>query len=532
MYSNPSRLYSFSRVFLLLAVILAASGCQAADSSVVGRILYNEDYRHEADQVLEGNIRVYPDQTRYLHYTGSFTAFTSELRSDQRRVYGFFFLNDLANAYEDTGNADYLHTGMAMIRQFESEAEENQDTEMMWRHGETLSRRLKHYLRFYTVAKDALSSEDEALVKEAMHNLAHALAYTDLWSGLNNHGMFEDMAVMQYARYTDDPDMYRHAVARIVTYFAKYFDADGVQLENSPEYHMVIVEELKAFLEQADPKHTEGYAVLQEKYEKSHVFSNMVLLPDGTLPNIGDTKRMPIDLTEYYPEMPALSFEQELVRHSFYHAGYAIVKNENSYLLFRAGYILDDHHHNDDLSFWLYKNGDIVSEVGPFGYEYTNPYSEYVRSFAAHNSLLVDGENTINEAGEVVLLDSGHANTMQGKTTRIQGVEWTRAIRYNENFTEITLQDTVHSTDAKEHSYQLLFHLHPGISLQERADGEGYDLRRQDTVIGRFFTDATVSLTEDVYFDNYYVPGEKAQVIVLENNAQDWTANTRIELYP
>jgi hypothetical protein len=349
---------------------------------------------------------------------------------------------------------------------------------------------------------------------------------------VDRNGMFEDMAVMQYARYTDDPDMYRHAVARIVTYFAKYFDADGVQLENSPEYHMVIVEELKAFLEQADPKHTEGYAVLQEKYEKSHVFSNMVLLPDGTLPNIGDTKRMPIDLTEYYPEMPALSFGQELVRHSFYHAGYAIVKNENSYLLFRAGYILDDHHHNDDLSFWLYKNGDIVSEVGPFGYEYTNPYSEYVRSFAAHNSLLVDGENTINEAGEVVLLDSGHANTMQGKTTRIQGVEWTRAIRYNENFTEITLQDTVHSTDAKEHSYQLLFHLHPGISLQERADGEGYDLRRQDTVIGRFFTDATVSLTEDVYFDNYYVPGEKAQVIVLENNAQDWTANTRIELYP
>src|SRR5699024_2004207 len=110
-------------------------------------------------------------------------------------------------------------------------------------------------------------------------------------------------------------------------------------------YHMV--ESLKEILNKYNEEELPAYEALEKIYMKSVDYSNMVALPNGIIPNIGDSKDMEIDLERYYSS-EIIEQSQSSGRATFYESGYDILKEEDTYLLFRAGYLQDYHHHNDD----------------------------------------------------------------------------------------------------------------------------------------------------------------------------------------
>lgn len=125
--------------------------------------------------------------------------------------------------------------------------------------------------------------------------------------------------------------------SRLEDYFVSHFDQDGMHLENSSEYHYHMVESLKGILNRYSKDILPAYETLENIYIKSADYANMIVLPNGIIPNIGDSKNMKINLEKYYsPEI--IENSQETGRATYYESGYDIVKEDDTYLLFRAGY--------------------------------------------------------------------------------------------------------------------------------------------------------------------------------------------------
>ncbi len=469
------------------------------------------------------------DEPYVFEYTGDIFSVENENRSIQRRVYNFEFLQDLRTGYRLTGDEKYIETGMQYITDFVEQAEFNPD-HMTW-HDETTSGRLNNFYYFYKDAYDILSQENKEMLAEEMQYIAELIAYTDFYSGSNNHGMYQDNAMLQYAIEFNDADMIAIGSRRLADYFVSHFDQDGVHLENSPEYHFHMVESLKGILDRYTEDQLPSYETLEAIYIKSADYANMVVLPSGVIPNIGDSKNMEIDLGRYYsPEI--IENSQSKGRATFYESGYDIIKENDTYLLFRAGYLQDYHHHNDDLSFWLYKEGNIFTEVGSYGYEADIPYTDYAKTFHAHNTLIVDGENEA-DTKDVFLLNSQDPNVMSGETHRIVGTYFNREIHFNDALTEFTLTDFMKSETGQAQDYELLFHLDPSISVEtyNQENQNIVELIRDSEKIGEFTTKQPISITEDVYFPFYYAEPEETKVIVVEASGEQALVESKITLY-
>ena len=366
---------------------------------------------------------------------------------------------------------------------------------------------------------------------EEMKYMSELIAYTNFHSGSNNHGMYQDKAMLLYATEFNNVEMIEIGSKRLGNYFVSHFDKDGVHLENSPEYHYHMVASLKEIIDNYNDEILPYFETLEDIYNKSADYANMVVLPSGIIPNVGDSKNMEIDLKEYYsPKI--IENSQSSGRVTFYESGYDILSEEETYLLFRAGYLKDYHHHNDDLSFWLYKDGNVFTEVGSYGYEYDIPYTHYAKTFHAHNTLILDGENEA-ESRDVFLINSKDPNVMSGETHRINGTYFKRDIHFNDVLTEFTITDFIESTDEKAQDYQLLFHLDPSISVEVLSKGSLtiIELLREDKKIGRFMTEHPISMTEDVYFPFYYAEPEETKVIVVEASGKKALVESKIILY-
>lgn len=469
------------------------------------------------------------DEPYVFEYTGDVFAVENENRSIQRKVYNFEFLQTLRTGYRLTGDEGYIEAGMQYIRDFVEQAEFNPE-HMTW-HDETTSGRLNNFYNFYEDSYELLSEEDKEMLVEEMNFIAELIAYTDFYSGSNNHGMYQDNALLQYAIEFNDTEMIEIGSRRLADYFVSHFDKDGVHLENSPEYHYHMIHTLKGILDRYNEEQLPSYEILEEIYLKSADYANMVVLPSDVIPNIGDSKNMEIDLGRYYsPEI--IENSQSSGRATFYESGYDIIREEDTYLLFRAGYLQDYHHHNDDLSFWLYKDGNIFTEVGSYGYEYDIPYTDYAKTFHAHNTLIVNGENEA-ETKDVYLLDSQDPNVMSGETNRIIGTYFKRDIHFNDELTEFTITDFMESEDGESQDYELLFHLDPSISVETlSADGQNIvELIREGEKIGEFATANPISIIDDVYFPFYYAEPQETKVIVVEASGEEALVESQITLY-
>lgn len=531
--SKKKRLFIFlAAILLIFLIVFLGIGRNTTSKSTEDLSSGELQTVEAADNLVDGTYVTSiseNDEPYVFEYTGDIFAVENENRSIQRKVYNFEFLQDLRAAYKLTGDDKYIKSGMEYIRDFEEQAPFNPE-HMTW-HDETTSGRLNNFYRFYKDSHELLPAEDKQLLIEEMKFIAEKIAYTDFYSGSNNHGMYQDNAMLQYAVEFNDTEMIEIGSSRLEDYFVSHFDQDGVHLENSPEYHYHMVESLKGILDRYSKDILPAYETLEDIYIKSADYANMVVLPNGIIPNIGDSKNMEINLEKYYsPEI--IENSQETGRATYYESGYDIVKEDDTYLLFRAGYLQDYHHHNDDLSFWLYKDGNIFTEVGSYGYEKQIPYTDYAKTFQAHNTLIVNGENEA-ETKDIQLLDSNHPNVMSGETNRIIGTYFKRDIQFNDALTEFTITDSIESEDGESQNYELLFHLDPNISINVLNEGNKntVELIREDEKIGEFTTENPISITEDVYFPYYYAEPEETNVIVVEASGSQALVESKITLY-
>jgi hypothetical protein len=336
-------------------------------------------------------------------------------RSFERLIHGFTFLGCLTDAYIETQDMRYINKGTELINDWLSQHSYEKDKGKMPYHDETTALRLQYFLRFYIVTRNVISEVDCKRLETRMWETAALLADEHFHATNTNHGMFQDISLLLFSFYFDSKENIvcknniNLAVKRLKDYFQDIYTKDGVHKEHSPNYHMLVASNIKrlvSWMEEINPEISEVFVRL---FHQSEEYSTHIIRPDGFFPPMCDTESISVKNSSYAKLYDSDTYKyavssgtagkppEENVR-IFPEAGYAIFrddwtkKEKATYVLFSAAYHANYHKHSDDLNLTIYSGGEIITEAGPNGYNYQDPFTKYAYSSFAHNTLIVDGK--------------------------------------------------------------------------------------------------------------------------------------------
>jgi hypothetical protein len=232
-----------------------------------------------------------------------------------------------------------------------------------------------------------LGEEDAQTLVASLQEHGSYLADGANYSSGHNHGLFQDEGLILlcgYLPFLDDATAWRELAWRRCadTLRATVQWEEGAHLEHSPAYHLAITHYLRRLLALPGEERHE----LRELLGRLEETASWLVLPDGTLPELGDTDtaRTARWVVEAAADKSGLRFLRR--------AGFAVVREGESFLIVSAWYHGHGHKHADELSFVLYEAGHrVICDPGRYGYYEDEPARRYVRSTEAHNSLVLDG---------------------------------------------------------------------------------------------------------------------------------------------
>lgn len=428
-----------------------------------------------------------------------------DARSHERFLNGFLFFSDWYGTVLDDQNSKKVSCAAAseIVRSWVAGNKNPDEAARMAFHDETTAQRLISLLQLDMHMSESLPEESTALLRPLMIQTAELLADADFHSTGNNHGMFQDLALLYYSVLADwapatNRDAYmRLALSRLRDYFGSCFTSEGVHIENTPQYHVMVSRNLAVvnnLVEVSEHKDAPYYSNLLKKAES---YATHALMPNGLYPPISDTAQRPVNGSAVLNVFGSPEFlhaasagrsgrkpkERVLVLPD---SGYLIYRSKwgdpnATFVFFSAAYNADYHKHSDDLSLYVRRNGvELLAESGPHSYDYKNPLSRYAYSQFAHNSLVVDDTSlprTDSKADSVTLrLESKTPERVEveGTNARYEDTVHVRRVAIEDTADSqlITVTDTINSSG--DHTYQLLWNL--GTEVTSIVHGQGFEL--------------------------------------------------------
>lgn len=423
-------------------------------------------------------------------------------RSHARYLHGFLFFTDWFGTIlqDEPTRIEASRQALDIIRSWHNGPARLGISHTQAFHDETTAQRLIKLVRIYPYLTANLPENDTRFIRPLMEQTAELLADSQFHSAGNNHGMFQDLALLYYAILSDwlmNSDRDRHltlALRRLKEYFSSCFTSEGVHVENTPTYHIMVSRNLalvQRIVEAAGHSDSKYYSELLTNAEK---YATHALMPNGLYPPISDTQQTRVNGPRVLRVFRSKEFlyastlgkqgrapkEKVLVLPK---TGYAIYRSSwgdpnATYAFFSAAYNSGYHKHSDDLSLYLRSMGiDLLSESGPYGYDYKHPFSRYAYSQFSHNSLVVDGKSLPRTDGHrsAVTLRSistdSQGMAVQGSNSRYTDTTHKRTISINDSHEKpsISITDVIESET--DHSYQLLWHLGPEVRAVLHEDG-------------------------------------------------------------
>ncbi len=202
----------------------------------------------------------------------------------------------------------------------------------------------------------------------------------------NNHGLYTDaglyIVAQQLDRHPRAADWARRATERFIKNVrATVSTTDGVHLEHSPSYHMLITELLDKLINELGIGRDELSPLLDRMRQAAPWF----VMPDGKYPQLGDTNLGPA------PAWVARVDGDDTGFRAFADAGAAVYRDGASYFATAAWYHSRSHKHSDDGTFvWAERGRRLVVDAGRYGYFYDEPGRVYAESSPAHNTLTLE----------------------------------------------------------------------------------------------------------------------------------------------
>lgn len=356
-----------------------------------------------------------------------------------------------------------------------------------------------------------------------------------------NHGLDQSAALFLLSvnlSSIDDAQGWLHISSeRIKDTINRIVDEDGVLVENSPYYHLYVLEkifEIDSFLRE-NGLSIDGFP--DQKIDKMISYAVYMLQPDLTVPLIGASISRQMGLAGMYKEMASRRSDllyvltrgrygtrPEKLNVQFPSSGEAIMRSDwgrgsnysnQTQLIFDVGDYRTNHSDLDALSFNLFGRGTtLMPDAGLYSYD-AEPYRTYFHGTRAHNTIVVDGKDqevgNIYEGKKVEMgsFQEGDGFVYQsGRHNLYSGVSHQRSMILIEDSTVLIFDSLKSSTD---HRYEQMFHLFPGAQV----DTDGHTLTakgnnpEQQVTIKQYLldgVDASVKMGETTPFDGWCSP--------------------------
>lgn len=349
------------------------------------------------------------------------------------------------------------------------------------------------YVLRASASAGVLSEPDAETLLTSLVEHGRYLAAEENYAQGHNHGLFQDEGLLLlcgYLPFLAEAAAWRKlAWARCLQTLRETIEWDeGVQLEHSPAYHLAMTHFVRRLLTLPGADE-EMLGPLLSKLEDT---AGWLVLPDGTLPELGDTDSIPA------VGWAARAAEGKRGLKVLRQSGLAIVKEQDSFLIVTAWYHGRGHKHADELSFMLYEAGQrVIGDAGRYGYYEDEPARVYARSSHAHSALIVDGESfdwrSAKPYGSGILGGGSGAgwHAIEGVNPLLRDADHRRLFLFSPGRALIVVDEV-----KAEESRSFTRFLHFGPDLDVENSGSGLSLRAngfRSTVSS--WADATVDWT-------------------------------------
>ncbi len=346
---------------------------------------------------------------------------------------------------------------------------------------------------------EAVSDEDLWLLLETAVRHGRELRDPAKYAGDYNHGLYQMLGLLALSQNLPElrnfPEYREYAEATAERVLLSSFSRDGVHLEHSPGYQLVLLRTLEVALNQGlvdTPKLRERHRLAQEALA-------WLTHPTGHIAGFGDTVLLVPSSRYLSLDCPsrcaALLWvltrgEQgappEAVSWVAREGGYAVFRSawtppaeweSASYLVLHAGRHSRVHKHADDLTFeWTELGQPLIVDSGRFRYWYDDPRRQYVVSTRAHNTVEIDERdyaiprNTAPVPSSAIRRwsESGAVRVLEAEITHFDAVQHRRTLLFSPAEWLLVLDEL---SSPNEHQYTQWFHFHPDLELEQRGDG-------------------------------------------------------------
>ncbi|MEB6262251.1 heparinase II/III domain-containing protein [Mammaliicoccus sciuri] len=415
------------------------------DENIILPLLkYNKNTKKIAQEALENRIIPFPNFNAipFDHKIWEYNKNGKET-SYQLYIHSLRVVGELIKEYIKMSDIQYLFKAKEIIDSWITFSEEY-TTSMTWYDHPTANRtqviiELIYYLKKY---------DDNFEVEKYLEQLRIHCKYLENDKNYrpNNHGIMMDRALLSAGLVLNNKFYYLKGKSRLQNTFWNSYSSNGVHLENSPEYHLMVTKmytEIESYLN----KHDDTLGTdLNNMLDFSKKYLENIQKPDGYIPPIGDSSEFKIN-----SELNWNNFNDT-------ESGLTIIKDEKHelYLGFICGFSTSTHKHADDLSIVLnYKAKDYIIDSGKYNYSKT-PERYYVVSNKAHSSFQLNEkykkENINKYKKDIwtdIYFDSDEYTIVSGYNNKYENSCLRRTVYYHKKLNVVIIRDIGKSIDNK-----------------------------------------------------------------------------------
>lgn len=303
-------------------------------------------------------------------------------RTYQVYIHSLSYLNSALYIFEHNKQKEYYEKAEAVIESWLNYYLRNNDASnnIIWAE-HAVANRLTTLLYFLSLKNESTSNYE--LILEVIYKhldfLIDPVNYKE-----TNHGLMMDLSILITSLFLNDKikkenyiTIARHRVEKLIL---RDFSYQGAHLENSPEYHMLVLKLLKSILGIFKELEINTDYRINLIIEKAKKYMSFIINSNNEIPLLGDTSFRIIKDKKSYND------------YIDYEAGISVFNNKKnlSTLIFNCGFRNRGHKQRDDLSFiYSLKGQNIFTDGGKYSYDKSSDFVKFIDSALAHNTFTV-----------------------------------------------------------------------------------------------------------------------------------------------
>ncbi|MCP5156293.1 MAG: alginate lyase family protein [Ectothiorhodospiraceae bacterium] len=400
-------------------------------------------------------------------------------------------------AFDETGDPRYLEPALAFALDWlDYHLVQDRKSYMRWADMPTGYRALKLARLADACLRGILPLTDAQLgllVRGAEAHIAALVEPANLSQG--NHGIFQmhGLCVLASVFWVADgaSDGLAYGERGLEALIRKQFNAEGMHLEHSPQYHFF----MQGYLDQLCASRWHAMLYYRDIQPRVHEATHWLLYPDRTMVRIGDTAVL--STMRPVGEQKVPDVETDCYRARVFPAGgLAIVEGrgarDGEFLYQMAAYHSKAHKHADHLHFEYGVAGKpLFTDSGAAGYKGGDDRA-FLLSTRAHNTIQVDDVNYCRDGSDAfgsalrVVRAYREALVVESAVDHAAlGVCHRRTVVLHPG-RELRIEDAVECRDAR----QLTSWYHLADDIEIVRDGDALVLEREGVLVGRFIPGA------------------------------------------